>query len=200
MTFKEAVRAAPRPVDGAYRPGKQALETGHRQRVTCEEPGRLTGSINLDSALMREAAHARAPRWDYGLGYKPARGSERAIWIEVHPATTKEVSRVLKKLQWLRDWLNSEAVQLRRLTDRADARIRFVWIASAGVKIPRNSPQARQLNKRGIQQVIAFRCADEGTMHWTQCATDAATQLPYRNQVRHSQSAPHTSHHRSRAC
>ena len=154
MTFEEAVWAAPRPVSGAYCPGTQALEKGHRNCVTCDDPGRLTGSIDLDSALKREPGHAGAPRWDYGLGYKPPKGSEQAVWIEVHPATTKEVSKVLRKLRWLRDWLNGEAEQLSRLTDRADARIRFVWIASAGVKIPRNSPQARQLNSRGIQQVL----------------------------------------------
>ena len=154
MTFKRAVRAAPAPVNGAYCPGKEALEKGHRNRVDCNEPGRLTGSIDLDSALRREAGHARAPRWDYGLGYKPARGSEQAVWIEVHPATTKEVSAVLRKLQWLRDWLNADGERLKRLTDRADPKIRFVWIASTQVSIPGNSPQARQLNKRGIQQVL----------------------------------------------
>ena len=154
MTFKSAVQAATRPVNDAYRPGIEALEKAHQKCVICEEAKRLTGSIDLDSALKREPRHARAPRWDYGLGYKPARGSEQAIWIEVHPATTKEVSKVLEKLRWLRDWLNAEADQLNRLTLRADAKLRFVWIASDRVSIPKNSPQARQLNKRGIHRVL----------------------------------------------
>ena len=151
MTFKAAVQAAPHPVNGAYRPGKQALEKSHRSRVTCGGPQRLTGSIDLDSALARQPGYADKPRWDYGLGYKPERGRERAIWIEVHSATTREVSPVLKKLQWLRDWLNGEAEHLRRLTDRAGSDIRFVWVASSGVKITRNSPQARRLSQSGIR-------------------------------------------------
>ena len=73
MTFEAAVRAAPHPVNGAYRPGKQALEKGHRKHVTCVDSLRLTGSLDLDGALAREPRYAKQPRWDYGLGYKPSR-------------------------------------------------------------------------------------------------------------------------------
>lgn len=153
MTFREAVETASHPVSEAYRPGKQALKGEHRKLVDCAEPKRLTGSIDLDSTLMRETGHASAPRWDYGLGYKPARGQEQAIWIEVHSATTQEVSRVLAKLEWLRTWLNSEGEQLRKLTERADSKIRFVWVASAGVKIRKGSRQAKQLSQSPIREV-----------------------------------------------
>lgn len=153
MTFEEAVIAAPHPVNRAYRPGKQALENRHRNRVTCAEPRRLTGSVDLDTALKQVARHAQAPRWDYGLGYRPASGAERVVWVEVHSATTKEVSAVLRKLQWLRDWLNGDAEQLSKLTNLSCSDVRFVWIASAGVKIPRNSPQARQLSLSAIGKV-----------------------------------------------
>ncbi len=148
MTFKEAVEAAPPPVNGKYRPGKQALENRYRDLVTCDDPRRLTGSIDLDSALKRQRPNDR--RWDYGLGYKPARGREQAIWVEVHSAKTSEVSAVIGKLRWLKDWLNGEAVQLRQLTERAGGDIRYVWIASGKNKIPPNSPQARRLNQRGL--------------------------------------------------
>ena len=153
MTFREAVEAAPHPVNGAYHPGKRALENRHRNLVTCAEPRRLTGSIDLDSALRQEPAHAQAPRWDYGLGYRATNGPERAVWIEVHSATTKEVSAVLRKLQWLRDWLNGNAEQLCQMTNLTCSNIRFVWIASSGVKIPPNSPQARRLNQSAINRV-----------------------------------------------
>lgn len=149
MTFENAVEAAPHPVAGAYRPGKQALENKHRNLVTCADPNRLTGSIDLDAALVRQLPNAN--RWDYGLGYRLENGREQAIWVEVHSATTKEVSTVLRKLQWLKDWLNGEAEQLRQLTDRAGKDIRYVWIASAGVKITRNSPQARRLDQSGLR-------------------------------------------------
>lgn len=151
MSFEKAVGAASYPVNGAFRPGKQALENRHRNKITCGDSQRLTGSIDLDAALAKEAGYANEPRWDYGLGYLPTQGREQAIWVEVHTATTGEVRAVLKKLQWLLDWLNGEAESLRRLTNRADINRRFVWVASAGVRISKNSPQARQLNKKGIR-------------------------------------------------
>ena len=153
MTFKKAVEAAPPPVNLAYCPGKQALENRHRRLVTCTDSRRLTGSINLDSALAQEPGYADKPRWDYGLGYKPQNGRERAVWVEVHSATTREVSAVLNKLQWLQDWLNSEAEQLKKMTFFAKDDIRFVWIASSRVNIPKNSPQFRRLSQSGIKRV-----------------------------------------------
>lgn len=153
MTFEEAVQAASCPINGAYHPGKQALERRHRDHVTCGDPRRLTGSIYLDAILAREPDHAQEPRWDYGLGYKPARGSEQAVWIEVHSATTREVSAVLRKLQWLCDWMTNDARQLRRLTNRSSPDERFVWIASGGVNIPPNSPQFRRLRQSAIKGV-----------------------------------------------
>ena len=153
MTFREAVEDTPPPVNGAYRAGIQALERRHRGHVTCEDSRRLTGSIDLDKALEREPGYANAPRWDYGVGYKPRNGREQAVWVEVHSATTKEVSAVLRKLQWLRDWLNGNAEQLMRMTNASAKGCRYVWIASASVKIPGNSPQARLLNTSGIGKV-----------------------------------------------
>lgn len=153
MTFRKAVEAAPQPVNRAYRPGKQALESRHRGKVSCADSRRLTGSIFLDSALAQEPGYTNKPRWDYGLGYKPENGRECAVWVEVHSATTSEVSAVLKKLRWLRDWLNTEAEQLMRMTNFSKGDVRFVWIASSSIKIPKNSRQARQLSQSGISSV-----------------------------------------------
>ena len=147
MSFKKAVLAEPPPVNGAYRTGKQALENRYRGLVTCEDPRRLTGSIHLDSVLARQPGYANAARWDYGLGYRPA-AEKREQVVEVHSATTKEVAAVLRKLRWLQDWLNAGAGHLKRMTDRTNSDIRFVWIASADVNIP----QARQLSQSAIQR------------------------------------------------
>ena len=148
MTFKKAVKAAPRPVRDAYCGGKQALEKRHRSLVTCEDTRRLTGSIDLDAALTRGRPNDN--RWDYGLGYKPANGREQAVWVEVHSATTSEVSTVIRKLRWLKDWLE-EVDQLRKLTHRTGADIRYVWIASGKIAIPPISPQAKRLNQSGMR-------------------------------------------------
>ena len=149
MNFKAAVEAAPAPVNHAYKPGKQALEKRHRSKVDCADTQRLTGSLDLDKALAKEPGYANQPRWDYGIGYRPKNGKERAIWIEVHSATTSEVSKVLRKLTWLREWLNAEAGELERLTT-AKSGTCFVWVASKRVAIPLNSPQARRLSASAL--------------------------------------------------
>lgn len=153
MTFEEAVGAAPSPVNKAYKPGKQALEQRHRNKVDCTDPRRLSGSINLDEALAKEPGYANQPRWDYGLGHRSESGRETAVWVEVHSATTGEVSKVLRKLEWLRDWLNAEAEQLNKLTMAANAP-RFVWVASGGIQIPPNSPQFRRLRASALSKPL----------------------------------------------
>ena len=124
---------------------EEAQEARDLQRSTTVDGEHRSG--------LKQPGYASTARWDYGLGYRPpAARREQAVWIEVHSATTGEVSAVLRKLQWLRDWLNNGAGRLKRMTDRADSDIRFVWIASNGVNIPPNFPQARRLSKSAIQR------------------------------------------------
>ena len=147
---KRAVEAAPAPVNGAWRPHLQALPGSHRRKVSCADGNRLTGSIDLDAALRPVPGYANAPRWDYGIGYRPPSGAERAVWIEVHKAETGEVAPVLAKLQQLRDWPAHEGENLRRMTGRGNADKRYYWLATDKIRIPRNSPQRRRLNKSGL--------------------------------------------------
>ena len=151
--FRRAVEAAAAPVNEAWRPRLQALQGDHRRKVSCADAGRLTGSIDLDAALRPVPRYANAPRWDYGVGYRPPSGAERAVWIEVHKAETGEVTPVLAKLQQLRDWLTREGGDLRRMTDRGDTDKRYFWLATDNIRIPRNSPQRRKLNQRGLTLV-----------------------------------------------
>ncbi len=152
MKFRDAVGQAEHPVPTAFEPGKKALEKRHRSLVNCDDPRRITGSIDLDATLTKVPKYASEPRWDYGLGYIPETGSECAVWVEVHSATTKQVSPVLRKLEWLKMWLSSNADELRKLTDSADENHRFVWIASNGVHIPPNSSHARRLSESAIRK------------------------------------------------
>ncbi len=146
MTFKDAVSKAPAPVAAALKPGLQALGADSAV-VACSDPRRLGGSIDLDAALAESCPNAS--RWDYGVGVKTGR-SERAVWIEVHTATTNEVKVVLAKVAWLKTWLREQAPALGNLTSQADRS--FFWAAtSAGVHIVPNSPQAKMLRQAGIE-------------------------------------------------
>jgi len=150
MSFEAAVANAAPPLDRACRPGIQALKGAHRQKVRCNAPLRLTGSIDVDSALAATPEHRTSPRWDYGIGYRPVGGEERAIWIEVHPADTSNVREVLRKRDWLLGHLATYARRLNAITV-ADARLKpFVWLSTNGTRITPNTPQARALRQAGF--------------------------------------------------
>ena len=74
MSFERAVRAERPPANGAYRTGKQALENRHERLVICEDPQRLTGS--LDSVLARH--YANAARTVSAIGRRRKDGNRRS--------------------------------------------------------------------------------------------------------------------------
>ncbi len=142
MDFQHAVSCT-QGLRDAYQAGLQALKNADRARLECAAPARLTGSVDLDSALA--GSHPNAARWDYGIGVRKGRGSESVIWLEVHPATSHGAEEVCRKHRWLTQWLVSSAPLLARMHGQ------FVWVASGNVHIPLNSPHRRRLALQGIQ-------------------------------------------------
>lgn len=152
MTFADAVRSIPGPIGEACQSGKQALKGEHRDQVRCSNSRRFSGSINLEAAVLAvDGQEQQGNLWDYGLGFRERDGSESAVWVEIHPASTTEVSTVLKKLAWLQRWLHSEARELEALTHQEGRPARFIWLATAsGVHIRPGTPQARRLQQAGL--------------------------------------------------
>lgn len=147
MTFKQAVSAT-LSVSNAYCSGLRALRGRDRGLIKRRRGSSVsfTGSLNLDATL--EAAWPSAPRWDYGIGLRARHaGSETAIWVEIHPASSTHVNDVLDKLRWLKDWLHNHAPLLENLTESG-----FYWVASGGtVSITPNSRQAKRLASAGLR-------------------------------------------------
>jgi hypothetical protein len=142
MKFKRAVELTP-GVKACYRPGLQALSKNDAKRISCENPRQLTGSINVDHAL--QSAQPQANRWDYGIGLQRGE-NETAVWVEVHPASSASISDMLNKLEWLKNWLRSEAPELRKLTGDG-----FYWVSTEGpIAITPNSTYAKQLASVGL--------------------------------------------------
>ncbi|WP_448338275.1 hypothetical protein [Chloroflexus aurantiacus] len=144
MTFQSAI-AHSVGLEHAFQPGLQALGTNSRV-VHCDNTRRITGSVDLDTAL--RVVYPNDYRWDYGVGVQSKQG-EKAVWIEVHPASTSEVETVLCKLSWLKSWLRDRgSLELRQMTSPNA----FYWVATAGgVHISQNSPQARRLAQSGLR-------------------------------------------------
>jgi hypothetical protein len=143
MTFRQAVEATP-SVAAHYRAGLQALSADDAARIRCADTRRLTGSVNADGAL--QASEPTASRWDYGIGLRRA-NREAAVWVEVHPASSSSITDMLNKLQWLRNWLRTQAPALAALTQND-----YYWVATgATIAITPNSPQARRLAAAGLR-------------------------------------------------
>lgn len=143
MTFREAVEATP-SVSTQFRRGLQALPNGHAACIRYRNARKLAGSLNLDVAL--QMTHPNASRWDYGIGFDGGEG-EVAIWVEVHPASSTGISDMLAKLNWLKNWLETEAAALRGLTHG-----QYHWISTdATIAITPNSQHAKRLALAGLR-------------------------------------------------
>lgn len=137
-TFKSIVQAIP-AIAGAYKEGLQALESKDAGKVKPQNPRKLSGSVYLDKCLKTTNPHDA--RWDYVIGY-----SEKAYFVEVHPANTSNVDEVVKKKKWLDVWLKTNALDLKAMM----AGTGYYWIASGKVAILPNSPQARKIAKNKL--------------------------------------------------
>lgn len=143
MKFRQAVANTP-DIANAYYPGLQAIPSGDSARMSCSNSRKVAGSICLDEAVKK--LYPNASRWDYGIGLEENQNSDRVIWVEVHPASTHNVKELVSKLNWLKNWLENSAPQIKAL-----GRSHFHWIASGKIAILKNSPQARSLAQSGIQ-------------------------------------------------
>ena len=85
-------------------------------------------------------------RWDYAIDY-----NGEVFFFEVHTANTSEVSTVLKKLSWLKDWLVQKAPEINAL--KATTKTPFYWVQSNGYHILRNSCQERLVVQQGLKPI-----------------------------------------------
>jgi len=75
--------------------------------------------------------------------------NQKVYFVEVHSAITSEVSTVFRKLQWLKDWLNSHAPEINKMK----AQQPYYWIMSNNNKILKGSSQARQISQAGLKPI-----------------------------------------------
>lgn len=143
MKFRKAVERTAE-IAHHFQNRLEALATAHRSSIFASEPKRVTGSVNLDTAL--QPLYPNATRWDYVIGYRINSKNDKAFFVEFHKAFSDEVPRVLRKKEWLEGWMNGKAID--QLQDRE-----FVWVSAGGVNIPPNAPSRRVLNSNGIRLV-----------------------------------------------
>jgi len=140
LTFKQAVEATPDIANG-YKNGLSALGQ-YSNKINAADTRLLNGSVDIDTCTTLK--YPNANRWDYALAY-----SQKVYFVEVHSAKTSEVSAVLRKLQWLKDWLNSHAPEINKMK----AQQPYYWIMSNNNKILKGSSQARQISQAGLKPI-----------------------------------------------
>lgn len=106
----------------------------------------IDGSVDIDEAV--KDIRPNESRWDYAIGY-----SGEAYFIEVHPADTKNVEEMLKKVSWLKAWLNDVAPDLKRLHKCGV----YHWIPSGRNKILKTSVQYRKISANNLAIVNPLR-------------------------------------------
>ena len=142
--FQNAVENTPE-IANAYCSGLQAFRE-YSKKIQLTSTLSCEGSVDIDASVIQ--LHPQTNRWDYCFSYRG-----EVFFVEVHSANTGEVDVVLRKLQWLKDWLHGRAPRINAL--KAKNTHPYYWIQSNGFHILKNSPQYRRVIQAGIKP-IAF--------------------------------------------
>jgi len=144
-TFKKAVEETPE-VKNCYCEGKSGILNNERNKIEFADNRKCEGSLFIDKSLNDQGLYPHDNRWDYAIAY-----DGEVFFFEVHSANTSEVSTVLRKLVWLKDWLVQKAPEINAL--KARSKTPFYWVQSNGYHILRNSAQERLVNQKGLKPI-----------------------------------------------
>ncbi len=139
MSLQVAIDRIP-ALAGRSEPGLQALGS-NSQYVSPGDTRLCHRSLDVDAALA--AQQPQANRWDYAIEY-----GGNLYFLEVHPASTGEVTVLLAKLRWLKNWLSGAGAPVDALPKGTAS---FRWAATGTIAILRGSQQARQLAQSGLK-------------------------------------------------
>jgi len=135
--FKDAVSKCDEIRD-TYKPGLIALG-GNSAVIKVKDTKKLNGSVDIDASVKK--SRPQEARWDYTLGYR-----DNAYFVEVHPADTKNVEEMIKKVIWLKNWLSAVAPDLKKLHKCGV----YHWIPSGRVRILKTSPQYKKISSNNL--------------------------------------------------
>ena len=121
-----------------FRGGVAGDQRFRPRRFFMPDTRKIEGSADIDTCLV--SRYPSANRWDYAIGY-----DGRCYFVEVHPASTSEVTAVIAKKNWLVRWLDHQQSPL------LERKHSFHWVATGKVAIRKGSRQHNQLNSSGIK-------------------------------------------------
>lgn len=137
--FKEAVEST-EDVKSGYCHGLHALKKADRSKVSCSDTNKFDGSLDIDTNV--KTLYPHSDRWDYAISY-----SGKVCYCEVHPAETSEVTKMIAKLAWLKQWLKVKAPNLNSLPASSP---KYVWVPSGRSNVLPTSREAKRISGSGI--------------------------------------------------
>ncbi len=126
-------------IKNCYRAGLKAL-SNHSSKISVGNTLVCDFIVNIDECIKLKYPVANC--WDYYFGY-----NDCAYFVEVHPAATSDVRKMLFKLQWLKNWLKAPAL------DAIKAVIPYHWLHTGKYDIAPTSKQAFQVAQAGIKPI-----------------------------------------------
>jgi hypothetical protein len=143
--FHQKVESIPALV-GHWKEGLQALRPEDKPHIEAEDTRKLRGSVDVDKAYQKLAPQDN--RWDFAIAYQHSnRTDEFVYWVELHTASDSQIKVVIKKAQWLLDWLRNEGKPV------ADLEKSVVWVSSGHTSFTRGSSQMKQIAQAGLKYV-----------------------------------------------
>ena len=141
--FRQKVDSIP-ALKGFWQEGLQALRSEDKPHIVPEDTRKLKGSVDVDKAYEKLAPQAN--RWDFAIAYQHTNRKEEVVyWVELHTASDSQVKVVIKKAQWLLEWLKTEGKPL------ADLERSLVWVSSGNTSFTRGAPQLKKIAQAGLK-------------------------------------------------
>lgn len=103
----------------------------------------VKGSIDLDKCF--KTSYPSENRWDYLI---MTASQTEGYFVEIHPASTGEVDKIIKKKEWLKNRIIANYFSSIR-----NQKYKIVWLATGSVHITRGSSQARKCAQAGLNPV-----------------------------------------------
>jgi len=140
----KSIAIACKKLSAYYKAGLGALLPADKKHIKVPEPKSIVGSLALDRAAAGDLPEDF--RWDYLLDY----GGE-IFFIEIHPASTSEINRMIGKVDAVRRWLDATAPAIFSLPPRNH---KYYWVSSGNTRL-RLTPGSPQAHKLAANKIVS---------------------------------------------
>lgn len=129
--------------------GLHEVKKADKEHFKSGKSGRFNGSLDIDAA--KKEAEYDANRWDYAIEY-----NGEVFFVEVHPCSTSDVDTMLKKLEWLQQWLKNEAKAIDQI--KTTQTTPYYWVSTGANTILKTSLNYKKLIQKKVVITRTLDC------------------------------------------